>query len=145
MTAPSRETRETCSCGTDLSRPAPDACRNIDHRSTDETLGLRDASCGCCVVVDAVALVRLIAEAEATDSAANELRELWKGALKRLDAAEGQAAEVAATALTVERERDDALERLAAARALADVDPFSLIPFGCIPLGDLREALGMDR
>lgn len=43
-------------CDRPMARAATDECVNLDHRVTDETLGLRDGSCGCCVIVDATAL-----------------------------------------------------------------------------------------
>lgn len=47
-------------CGLPFTRPAKDECVNPEHRSTDATLGLREAGCGCCYIVDATALGLLI-------------------------------------------------------------------------------------
>lgn len=51
-------------CRRPFTRPAEADCINPEHRATDETLGLREAGCGCCVIVDAVALelLRLAAQ-----------------------------------------------------------------------------------
>lgn len=50
---------EACACdwcSIAFTEAASDDCVNPEHRATDVTLGLRDAGCGCCVIVDATAL-----------------------------------------------------------------------------------------
>lgn len=43
-------------CHQPMHRPAEDACRSPLHRTSDATLGLREANCQCCYVVDMTAL-----------------------------------------------------------------------------------------
>lgn len=51
------ESNGTCSsCQRRMDEAATDECQDRAHRATDETLGLRGGSCGCCVIVDATAL-----------------------------------------------------------------------------------------
>lgn len=49
-------------CDQPLTRSAPDNCINPEHHASGATLGLREAGCGCCVVVDRVALNLLTAQ-----------------------------------------------------------------------------------
>lgn len=52
-----RPTDHLCDwCERPMTRSATDECANPEHRAAEPTLGLREAGCGCCVVVDRVAL-----------------------------------------------------------------------------------------
>lgn len=62
-------------CGRSYTRPAEADCVNPEHRATDETLGVREAGCGCCVVVDLVAL-RLLRLATNDPSVACQCRSI---------------------------------------------------------------------